>query len=80
MTVRPNQTKTQGCCSEDINCSMSPFNDQNNKQHGSFSQNKPTLREFINPSDIALDIAQATPLGERPGNITNSSLTGFLYQ
>ena len=79
-TVRPSQTKTQGCCSEDINCSTSLFNDQNNKQYGSFSQNEPTLREFINPSDIDFDIAQATPLGERPGNITNSIFTGFLLQ
>ena len=38
-TVRPSQTKTQGCCSEDINCYTSLFNDQNNKQYGSFSPN-----------------------------------------
>ena len=30
-TARPSQTKTQGCCSEDINCSTSIFNEQNNK-------------------------------------------------
>ena len=29
--VRPSQTKTQGSCSEDINCSTSIFNEQNNK-------------------------------------------------
>ena len=28
-TVRPSQTKTQGCCSEDVNCSTSIFNEQN---------------------------------------------------
>ena len=38
-TVRPSQTKTQGCCSEDVNCYTSLFNDQNNKQYGLFSQN-----------------------------------------
>ena len=79
-TVRPAQTKTEGCCSEDKNCSTSLFNDQNNKQYGSFPQNKPTLREHIIPSDVDFDIVQTTPLEERPGNITNSSFTGFLLQ
>ena len=79
-TVRSAQTKTEGCCSEDINCSTSLFNDQNNKQYGSFPQNKPTLREHIIPSDVDFDILQTTPLEERPGNITNSSFTGFLLQ
>ena len=64
-TVRPSQNKTQGCCSEDINCSRSLFNEQNNKKYGSFSQNKPTLREFITPPNADLDIAQATHLEER---------------
>ena len=59
-TVRPCQTKTQGCCSEDINCSTSFFNEQNNKQYGSFSQNKPTLREFFTPSDVDFDIWRET--------------------
>ena len=53
------------------------FNKQNNKQYGSFSQNKPTLREFITSSDADFDIVQATLLEERPGNIRNSSFTGF---
>ena len=53
-TVRPSHTKTQGCCSEDINCSTSLFNEHNNKQHGSFSKNEPALREFINQSDVDL--------------------------
>ena len=44
------------------------------------SQNKPILRESINPPYIDFDIAQATPLEERPGKITNSSFTGFLLQ
>ena len=79
-TVRPAQTKTEGCCSEDINCSTSLFNDQNNKQYGSFPQNKLTLREHIIPSEVDFDIVQTTPLEERPGNITNSSFTGFLLQ
>ena len=32
-TVKPSQTKTQGCCNEDINCSIcsSLSNEQNNK-------------------------------------------------
>ena len=29
---------------------------------------------------LIFDTAQATPLEERPGNITNSSFTGFLLQ
>ena len=33
-TVRHSQTKTQGYCSEDINCSTSLCNEQNNKQYG----------------------------------------------
>ena len=76
-TVKPSQSKTQGSCSEDVNCSTSLFNEQNNKQYGSFSQNKQTLREFITPSDFDFEIAQATPLEERLGNITNSSFHCF---
>ena len=73
--------QTQECCSEDINCSTSLFNEQNNKKYGSFSQNKPTLRDFITPSDVDFDIHYASnTLEERPGNITNSSFTGFLLQ
>ena len=55
-TIRPSQTKTQGCCSEDINCSTSLFNEQNDKQHGSFSKNEPALRKFINLSDVDLEL------------------------
>ena len=65
---------------QDLDRKKSPFNEQNNKQYESSSQDEPTLREFINPSDIYFDIAQATLLGERPGNIKNSSFTGFLLQ
>ena len=81
-TIRPSQNKTQGCCSEDedINCSTSLFNEENTKKCGSFSRNKQTLREFITSSDVAFDITQATPLEEGPGNIINSSFTGFLLQ
>ena len=64
-TVKPSQTKTQGCCNEDINCSSSLFNEQNNKQYGWFSQNKPTLREFITLFDVDFDIVQATYLWKR---------------
>ena len=74
--ARPNQTKTQERYSEDINCSLL-FNEQNSKKYGSLSQNKPILREFINPPYIDFNIAQATPLEERPGNIMNSNFTGF---
>ena len=79
-TVRPSLTQIQGCCGEDVYCSTSLCNERNNKQYGSLSQNKPTLREFITPSDVEFDIAQPTPLEERPVNITNSCLTGYLLR
>ena len=61
--------------SEYINYSTPLFNEQNNKLYGSFPENKPTLREFITPSDVYFGISQTTPLEERPGNTTNSSST-----
>ena len=45
-----------------------------------FSQNNSTLKEFITPSDVDFNVAQPTALEERPGNITNSSFTGFLLE
>ena len=45
-----------------------------------FSQNEPIFRELINPSDVDFDIAQVSLSEERPGNITNSSFTGFSLQ
>ena len=66
-TVKPSQTKTQGCYNEDIDCSICPSlsNEQNNKQYGWFSQNKPTLREFITLFDVDFGIVQATHLWKR---------------
>ena len=46
-TAKSSQTKTRGRPNEDINCSTSLFNEENNKQYGSFSQNNPILGEFI---------------------------------
>ena len=37
------------------------FNEENNKQYGSFSQNKPILREFITPSDVILTLCNQHP-------------------
>ena len=42
-----------------------------------FPRIKPTLKEFITSPDVDFDIAQATPLEERTGNLGNSSFTGF---
>ena len=56
------------------------MNKQNNKQYALFSQNNPTLRKFISLSVVDFHIAQVTPFEERPGIITDSSFTGFLFQ
>ena len=75
--VKSSQKKRQDGCNEDINCSTPLLNEQKNKQHESFSQNNPTLREFITLSDVVFHIAKPRYLEKRPENITNFSITVF---
>ena len=55
-TAKSSQTKARGCSNEDINCSRPLFNEENNKQYGSFSQNNPMLGEFITRQILILTL------------------------